>query len=322
MKVLVTGGSGFVGARLVRSLISEGETVRATYRTAAPADAAGAEWMRLARLDDERHLEEAVAGCDAVVHLAALAHQSDAHKRVAEFLRVNTVGTRLLARAAVNAGVRRFVFVSSIAAVCTRSDEPVNDLTAPAPTDIYGRSKLEAERALVAQMAGAACDWCILRPPLVYGPGNPGNMRRLLKIMASGWPLPLGAIRNRRSLMFVDNLNDALRTVMRHQRVVRSAFALSDGSEFSTPELVLALAGAAGVRVRLLNIPIPMLTVLGRLGDTARALSGRSLGLDSTAVDRLVGSLEVDGARFRQFFHWTPPVALDSALQQTAQALR
>jgi nucleoside-diphosphate-sugar epimerase len=322
MKVLVTGGSGFVGGRLVRRLADQGLAVRATHRRDSLTPVPGVEWWPLPGLDDERRLAESVAGCDAVFHLAGLAHQPgrDAN-RTAEFRRINTEGTRLLARAAARGGVRKFVFVSSIAAVCTRSDLPVDDRTPCTPTDAYGCSKFEAEQALVVELKDSATDWCILRPPLVYGPGNPGNMRRLIWLIGTGLPLPLASIRNRRSFMFVDNLVDAMLSVLRHEGMVRSTYVLSDGSDFSTPELARALAAATGCRVRLLAMPVSALTVLGRAGDAVHALLGRSLGIDSTAIDRLVGSLPVDGSRFRLCFGWHPTVGLDQAFQQLGRAL-
>jgi len=323
VKVLVTGASGFVGSRLISRLVVEGFDVRATYRRVAPPSRAGLEAWPLPNLDDEGSLEKVVAGCDAIVHLAALAHQQGSRaNRLPDFLAVNAEGTRLLARAAARAGVGRFIFVSSIAAVCTRSVTPVDDRTPSRPTDPYGRSKLEGERALIAELNEAVTDWCILRPPLIYGPGNPGNMRRLLGLIEHGWPLLLGSIRNRRSFAFVDNLVDALVTVLRHGRSVRSTFVFSDGSDLSTPELIRALADAAGVRLKLWPFPIGLLLLLGRMADGARMLCGVSMGVDSIAIDRLIGSLPVDGERFREFFAWRPVVKVDQALRRTGQSLR
>lgn len=257
MRVLVTGGSGFIGGKLIRRLAEQGFSVRATHRRDQPKPLAGVQWWPLEALDDAGRLGESVAECEAVIHLAALAHQpGSAASREQEFIRVNTQGTRLLARTAASGGVRRFIFVSSIAAVCTRSDVPVDDATPCTPTDAYGRSKLEAERALADELHASATDWCILRPPLVYGPGNPGNMQRLLQLMDTGLPLPFASIRNRRSFMFVDNLVDAVLCVLRHPAAVRSAYVLSDGSDFSTPDLVRALAASARRRARLVGMPV------------------------------------------------------------------
>jgi nucleoside-diphosphate-sugar epimerase len=323
MRVLVTGGSGFVGTILLRRLAGEGLAVRATYRRGDPLPQRRVEWWPLPSLHDESRLAAAVAECDAVVHLAGLSHQPGrAADHAAEFRRINTEGTRLIARAAARSSVRRFVFISSIAAVCTRSDAPVDDRTPAAPTDAYGRSKLEAEQALIAEFAGAATDWCILRPPLVYGPGNPGNLRRLLQLIGSGAPLPFASIHNRRSFMYVDNLVDALLCVLRHEQVVRSTYVLCDGSDFSTPELVRALATATGRRARLLAVPASVLRALGRAGDAVHSLLGRSPGIDSSMVDRLLGSLTVDATRFRRSFDWQPRVGPLQAFEQLGDALR
>ena len=320
MKVLVTGGSGFLGQRLLLGLIASGFSVRATHRRAGPRVTAAVEWWALPDLDDTSALDAAVAGSDAIIHLAALAHQPAHAERAPEFLRVNRDGTRRLARAAAQAGVPRFILVSSIAAICTNSDKPVDDCTVCAPTDAYGYSKLEAERALTEELVGTATDWCILRPPLVYGPGNPGNMRRLLHLIGSGVPLPFGAIRNRRSFIFLDNLVDAMLTVLRYAHATCSTYVVSDGSDLSTPELVDALATALGRKARLLPVPIAMLRAAGRAGDVVNTLLHRRGGLDSTAVDRLVGSLLVDGVRFNEAFGWRPPVPTERALELTGRA--
>jgi nucleoside-diphosphate-sugar epimerase len=272
-------------------------------------------------LNDERRLAESVAGCDAVIHLAGLAHQPVGSANLtAEFRRINIEGTRFLACAAARSGVRKFVFLSSIAAICTRSDTPIDDGTPCAPVDSYGCSKLEAEEALVLQCKDSETDWCILRPPLVYGPGNPGNMRKLMWLISTGLPLPFGSIRNRRSFIFVDNLVDAMISVLPHQGVVRSTYVVSDGSDFSTPEFVRALSKAAGRSARLLAIPVSALTFFGRVGDAANFLFGSSIGLNSNAIDRLVSSLPVDGSRFRDYFDWHPPVGIGLAVEQTGQA--
>jgi nucleoside-diphosphate-sugar epimerase len=319
MTVLVTGASGFIGNRLVRRLVAEQIEVRGTHRRAAPAPIAGVRWWPLQDLESPAALAAAVAGCEAVVHLAALAHQPGRRGvgRLAEFVRVNAEGTRLLAHAAGAADVRRFVLVSSVGAICTSSDATVDDRTPSTPGDDYGHSKLRAERALVAELRNTPVDWCILRPPLVYGPEAPGNVRRLLRLIASGLPLPFGAIRNRRSFIFVDNLVDAIVAVLRHPQPIRSSYVLSDGSDFTTPELVRALAAAAGVKARLLRWPPALLRLGGRAGDVANLLLGTAVGFDSYSIERLSGSLAVDGTRFRMCFNWQPPVGREEALRLT-----
>lgn len=316
--MLVTGASGFVGTGLVRRLLAEGVAIRGTCRLQTP-HLRGVEWRVVSQLDYADQWAELLVDVDVVVHLAALAHQIGraAAGRSQEYLRVNVDGTRVIARACRTAGVRRLVFVSSIAAVCARSEIPVDDLTAPAPQDDYGRSKLSAEDALQSELLDADTDWCILRPPLVYGPGNPGNMRRLLALTATGLPLPFGSIRNRRSFMFLDNLVDAILTVIRYPGDIRAAYVLADGSDFTTPELIAALASAAGRTPRIVRVPISMLRLAARIGDVAGRLLPTSPGFDSYSVERLVSSLPVNGERFCEFFKWRAPVARARAVWLT-----
>ena len=165
--------------------------------------------------------------------------------------------------------MRRFVFVSSIA-VYGRAAGRVDEHAATRPEDNYGRSKLEAEDALRAELSGSETDWCILRLPAEYGPGSPGNMSRLQALVASGVPLPCGAIRNSRSFISVDNLVDAILTVLRYPRSIRAAFVVSDGSDFATPAIVRAFALGSRRRVRLLNVPVPVLRLLGRFWGSCR----------------------------------------------------
>jgi nucleoside-diphosphate-sugar epimerase len=322
MRVLVTGASGFVGQALVRRLIAAGISVRATSRHEPFPGIAPVEWRCVSDAAPVRAWHEALAGCDAVIHLAALAHQigRESRGRSAEFRRVNVELTRIVARASVTAGVKRVVFLSSIAAMCSHSEQRVDESCRCEPEDDYGRSKLEAERALESELSGGAVDWCVLRAPLIYGPGNPGNMARLLRLTDSGLPLPLGAIRNQRSFIFVDNLIDAIVTVVTHASAIRATYLVGDDSDFSTPQLVRALAAAREQRVRLVAVPVAVLKLIGQLGDLAGRLLRINAGIDSYSVDRLTGSLPVSSARFRSAFSWRPPVDVHSAIALTCKA--
>jgi nucleoside-diphosphate-sugar epimerase len=322
MRVLVTGGSGFIGQALARRLIAQGMTVRAISRREPYPVIPGVEWRSLSHADADVAWHEAMAGCDTVVHLAALAHQIGraATGRSSEFHELNVELTRRVARASMATGVKRVVFMSSIAAMCSRSEEPVDEARPCDPQDDYGRSKLEGERVLESELSAAAVDWCILRPPLIYGPGNPGNMARLLRLARSGLPLPLGAIRNRRSFMFIDNLVDAIATVVTYAGDIRATYVLGDDSHFSTAQLVGAMAAASGRPVRMIAVPVAVLKLAGRVGDLAARISGLSTGIDSYSVERLTGSLPVSSARFRRAFSWKPPVDVSSAIALTAKA--
>jgi nucleoside-diphosphate-sugar epimerase len=324
VRVLVTGASGFIGTALVRRLMAGGIEVRGTWWRDPEPTIAQVEWRRLSQIDSAAAWRDVASGCEVVIHLAALAHQTGTAGtgRWPEFWRVNVEATRVLAQASMVAGVRRLIFVSSVAALCTRSEECLDENSPCMPEEDYGRSKLEAERALRLELEGSVVDWCILRPPLVYGPGNPGNMARLLQLIGTGLPLPFGAITNRRSFMFVDNLVDAILTVVRYPAAIRSTYMVSDGSDFATPELVSALAAASGRTVRLIRVPIGLLKLVGRLGDLAARFLRIDSGVDSYSVGRLVGSLPVDSCRFRGFFSWHPPVDAKLALMRTCSALR
>ena len=200
----------------------------------------------------------ALAGIDAIVHLAARAHvlrdsSADAH---ALYRAVNTLGALRLAEAAAAAGVRRFVFLSSVRVHGERSTgAPFTEASPLVAQDPYGRSKAEAERGLAALAAAGRLEPVILRPPLVYGPGARGNFARLVRLVARGVPLPLGAVRNRRSLIFVGNLVDAIVRSLDDPAAAGETFMVSDGEDVSTPELVRRIARALGKPARLVPVP-------------------------------------------------------------------
>jgi UDP-glucose 4-epimerase len=246
---------------------------------------------------------------DAVVHLAGRAHvmrETEADP-AAVFHAVNTAGTLHLARQAAESGVRRFVFMSSIK---VNGDvtlgTPFTFEDTPAPQDAYGRSKWEAEQGL-ARLAQTHTHFhvTVFRPPLVYGPEVRGNFLALLHAVARGWPLPLGAIDNRRSLIFVDNLADAVATSLREQAAQFETFLPSDGEDVSTPDLIRRIARPTGRPARLIPIPVMLLHMAGQL-------LGRG-----AAVHRLTGSLQVRGTAFRERFGWVPPATLDQGLAAT-----
>ncbi len=312
MTIVVTGATGFIGRRLCDQLRRRGKATRAIFRRAAPPPIAGIDWRPLPDLvANPADWLPLLEGSDCVIHLAALAHQigRDATENKQEFHRINVDGTANLARACVAAGVRRFIFMSSVAAIGAAESA--------ADAGEYGHSKLEAEQAIEATFADTDVDWCILRPPLVYGPDNPGNMARLLRLIATGMPLPLAAIRNRRSFVYVENLVDAIISVVDHPRRIRDRFVVTDGTDLSTPDLIRGLADASGKRVRLFPVPLSVLRAGARLADLAGTLLGRSLPFDSYSVERLAGTLVFDGSPFRTAFSWSPPVDVIRALRST-----
>lgn len=323
--VLVTGATGFVGRYLVPLLMHRGYAVRGTFREEAlPRDfPTDMEWVRLPDIGPETQWQESLDGVEYVIHLAGLAHRFSGgeNSTVEEYWRVNSHGTRRLAQEVRAAShVRRLVFLSSVGAVCSLSDAVVTHETEPRPDTHYGRSKGAAEVALAETLAEGEADWCVLRSPLVYGPGNPGNMGRLVRLINRGVPLPLASVSNRRSFIFIGNLGDVLERCLHHPGASRHTFLVSDGEDVSTAELVRRLSEHADRPVRIFPMPGRMLRGLGRLGDVVGPLVGRSVGLSTYSVDRLMGSLQIDAQRVRSFLEWDPPFALDEGLAQTLKA--
>ncbi|OZA28741.1 MAG: NAD-dependent dehydratase [Hydrogenophilales bacterium 17-64-11] len=310
---MVTGASGFVGRALCAELSRRGHSVRGALRQNAIAPALLKEVgsVVVGTINAATDWKAALAGCDAVVHLAARVHVMDdrANDPLAEFREVNAEGTLNLARQAAQAGVRRFVFVSSIKVNGEGRAAAYLETDAPAPWGPYAISKWEAERGLkrIAQETGL--EVVILRPPLVYGPGVKANFLRLMQAVQSGWPLPLGAIHNRRSLLYLGNFVDAIRLCVVHPDVAGQTFLLDDGGPVSTPDLIRALARAMGRPARLLAVPVGVLELAGTL------LGKRAV------VGRIAGSLYVDSSLIQSRLEWAPPYSMETGLAATVAAL-
>jgi len=313
-RVLVTGANGFVGRALCAELGAQGVAVTALTRD--ECEVAGAGEVRavgdFTAIEDWRPW---LADVDAIVHLAALTHDGTRGADGARFHAVNVEVSRALATAALACDIRRFVYMSSIKVNGESSSRATGVMHAcsgadtPAPEDDYGRSKLAAEQALAALWQDASGALTILRPPLIYGPGQQGNLPRLMKLITRGVPLPFGAVTNQRSLIYVDNLVSAtVRALGIANRGVR-CYTLAD-VDISTPELVRALAHALGVRANLINVPAPWLRALARLpviGDRMR---------------RLTDSLLADARAIENELAWTPRVEFEQALAITCAAWR
>lgn len=325
--VLVTGATGFIGGHLCSFLDSRGYKVRGVFRPAAclttlPAEI---EWRKIDDIGEITDWSTLLEGVDYVIHLAALAHQigPKAQRSPDEFHRLNATATGRLAEAvAASNTVKRLVYVSSVAAVKSFSPEPISEATPCQPEDAYGRSKRAAELAIEKILDNTRPDWCILRPPLVYGPGNPGNMARLIQLIKLGLPLPLGGINNQRSFLFVGNLVDALERCLWHPAASRRLFLIGEGESLSTSELVRQLARHLDKPIKMVSIPPGVLKVLGKIGDLMSCWMGRSIGLDSYSVQRLLGSMVVDSSALYQATGWQPPYTLQEGVSQTFQETR
>jgi len=310
MRVLVTGASGFVGAALCRALLARGHAVRAgVRRRSAPAAELPPGLTEILVPDlaaEDLDWRALVEGVDAVAHLAAIAHRTAPE---AELRRVNVDATVRLADAA-RGFARRFVFMSSVKVHGDDSGEGAYSETDPTrPQDAYGRSKLDAERLLGELGARGGMEIALLRPPLVYGPGVKGNFLRLLQWIDSGLPIPLAAVRNRRNLIYVGNLADAVVRCIEHPRSL-GPFLFGDAEIVSTAELVLRAARALGRPARLVSVPPGLLRFAGWV-------TGRS-----EEVRRLTGNLVTDTSKARHLLDWQAPYTLDQGLAETAHWFR
>ncbi len=307
MKVLVTGASGFVGRSLCDALLRKGHSEYSIVPAVRSPRGLPGECV-VGEIDGKTDWREALHGVHAVVHLAARVHVMN--DRVADpltiFRSVNTEGTLHLARQCVAAGVRRFVFISSIKVNGEERAAPYTEADTPAPEDAYAISKWEAEQGLRQIAAQTGLEVVILRLPLVYGPGVRANFLALLRAVARGIPLPLGAISNQRSLIYVGNLVDAILRCLEHPAAAGQTFLVSDGEAVSTPELVRCMAAALGRPARLVTLPVPLLWL------------ATTLAKKSALVTRLAGSLSIDSSAIRRELSWTPPFTLDEGLRETA----
>ena len=317
--VLVTGANGFLGGHVCAALVARRIAVRGLVRHAEAGLPAGAVAAPARGLDDLAAIRAALRGVDGVIHLAARVHQRTTPGFAAAFRAVNVEGTRTLLREAISAGARNFVFFSSVKAVGEESDTPWTEATPPAPSDAYGATKLEAE-AVVRSLAGrAGVHAPILRLPLVYGPEMKANALRLFQLVDRGVPLPLGSVRNRRSLLFTGNLMAALFASL-ESPAGSDTFFVSDAEDLSTPELVRLIARSLGRRARLVPVPVGLLRMAGRVGDVV-ARAG-PFPLTTAAIDRLVGSLSVDSSKLTRLTGYSPPYSVAEGLRITAEWYR
>jgi nucleoside-diphosphate-sugar epimerase len=300
-RILVTGASGFIGQHLVRKLSRSGYRVRAAARQPIMFDDPNVEGLALGDMSRSFAAEYVVRGVDAVIHAAGMAHARPGIPDAA-YTAINVDATRQLARAARAARVKRFVLMSSVRAqVGPRFEGVVTEDTPAAPTDAYGRSKIEAETVTTELLAGSATRWTVLRPVLVYGPGVKGNMAALLRLAARPYPLPLAALKSRRSLLSITNLLAAIDHVLQAQAAEDTSFIVADGEPITVADAVRALRRGSD-RPPLL-FPVPQRAIAAAL---------RFAGKPQFA-ERLTGELVADAARLRKT-GWVPVEKTEAAL--------
>lgn len=304
--IAVTGANGFVGAALCKSLRLRGIAVRPIVRSASHCSTDG---MSVGDIGVETNWSEVLQGIDCVIHCAARVHvmQDSAEDPLNAFRAVNVAGTLRLAEQAAALGVRRFVFLSSVKVNGEKTviGAPFFASDIPAPEDAYGISKHEAELGLWEVARQTGMEVVMVRPPLVYGPGVRANFLRLMQLLNTGIPLPLGEINNLRSMVALDNLVDLLIQCSSHPAAPGQVFMVSDDRDVSISDLLRMLATAMGKPARLLAVPSGLLAGFAALvGKTA-------------VINRLIGSLQVDIAHTKSTLQWVPPVSMEHGLEQT-----
>jgi nucleoside-diphosphate-sugar epimerase len=312
MRVLVTGASGFVGRTVCESALRRGLKVRGSYRSQGSQSLmpAEVEKIRIPSVNGDTDWSTALTGVDGVIHLAACVHiANDTTKdSLATYRAVNTVGTKRLVNMAIAAGVRRFIYMSTIKVNGEETlSAPFTEGDSPQPDGAYAISKWEAEQVLHEIAAKSDIEVVILRPPLVYGMGVGANFIRLLHFVQRRIPLPLGSVSNRRSFVYVKNLADAALVSLTHHQATGRTYLVSDGEDVSTPDLLRRIAIAMGVSARVFHCPPRLLETVGSI-----------LG-NSSEVSRLLGSLSIDSTRFRFETGWLPPYTMSQGLRETAQ---
>lgn len=307
MKMLVTGASGLVGGQLCQRLLSNGSDVRLAVRSWGGVLAFNDQSV-VGAIDSATDWRAALTNVSVVVHLAARVHVMNdvTHDPLSEFRRVNTQGTLNLARQAACAGVRRLVFISSVKVngEATPPGSAFSELDQPCPQDAYGQSKREAEEGLRQIAAETGMEITIIRPPLVYGPGVKANFAALMRAVQNGWPLPLGAVHNKRSLVSLDNLTDFICLCATHPNAANQTFLISDGQDMSTTELIEGLAYASGTTSRLLPVPVWFLQWAARVVGKGEQ------------IQRLCENLQVDISKAQLLLQWHPPISVAEGLHR------
>ncbi len=309
--ILITGANGFIGRSLCGFLEKKGCFVRGAVRCVSDGLSGVSEYITVGDIHESTDWRCALAGVDTVIHGAARVHiQRDrAEDSLEAFRKVNVLGTERLARMAVQAGVRRFIFISSVKVNGEGALRPYCERDVPDPQDAYGMSKREAEDSLIRIAQETGLETVIVRLPLVYGPGVKANFKSLIKIAGSGLPLPLKGINNLRSFLYVGNLTDVLMACIRHPLAKGETFLVSDGQDVSTADLIKMIACALDKKPILFYVHPGILKAVS-------ALAGKT-----EELEKLTGSLFVDSSKIRNVLGWKPPFTMEEGIRETVKGL-
>ena len=307
-KLLITGGTGFIGKAICENLKSYNYLVNITSRNNHLKKQNGLIFHNIGEIDQNTKWIDVLDGVNCVIHCAAKTHLLKDLKKnsLFAFRKVNVEGTINLAKQAAACGVKRLIFLSSIKVNGEKTVESSmfkhNDISKP--EDAYGISKWEAERGLWEISKQTGLEVVIIRAPLVYGRGVKGNLKRLIKLIKSGTPLPFSLVKNKRSLIGIDNLVDIITRCIDHPNAAGKTFLVCDGEDLSTPDLLHFIASAMGRSARMFPLPISLLKLFGFV---LRRQSD---------VDRLIGSLQIDNSFTKEILNWNPPVDVEEGIRK------
>ena len=310
MKILVTGCTGYIGVALLKAL-SRREEFYAVGAARQMSPTAGNDIFSVGEMDCNVDWTNALYKVDVVIHAAGIAHRlrvgvNDPREN---YRRINVEGTLNLAKQAAKLGVKRLIYISSIGVngVNTASGKSFCELDEPHPNNQYSHSKLQAEQGLLQISNLTGLEVVIIRPPLVYGFNAPGNFGVLMNALRSGWLLPLGSIKNKRSFIALDNLIDFILTCICHEAAANEIFLISDGFDISTPDLIRAIAKEMGVTAKLIPFPIIFLKISAKLLGRIDSYYG------------LFGNLQIDISKANNLLGWTPPLTLNEGIRRATK---
>ena len=312
-KICITGINGFIGNRLSHALAAKGKLVTGFFRNPSPNLSSNKiEYVNIADIRDKNNWEYLLKGFDCLVHCAAKNHEMSNHKNFEDFNSINAEATKDLAESAVKAGIKKFIFLSTIKVngEITGDNDQYTAFTnedKPNPQDVYSSSKLSAEKLLWDISNKTNLEVSIIRLPLVYGFGVKGNLKRLIKLINFGIPLPFSLINNKRSLIGIDNLVDLLIKCIESPSAANKTFLTSDGKDLSTPDLIKLIASSMGRKAYLFPFPVSLLKFLG------------IIFRKRNEIDRLIGSLRIDDSYTKKTLNWSPPLSVEEGIRKMIQ---
>jgi len=320
VKILITGASGFIGRHLSKYLSDKGFYVIGTYNRRKPEIVHNYfEALNIKDAGSKASWLPIVSRVDYIVHLIGKAHVFDKKNKsfLEEFRNVNVEITRALASSCLSSkSLKKFIYISSISAVTSSSNLPLDENSVCRPDTEYGMTKYEAEKVMQEILGELKC-WCILRPPSIYGPGDPGNLSRLINLIKKSVPLPLLKIENKRSFLFIGNFNETVYRLIIRDDICFKKYVVADNEIISTPQLINLIAELLNKKIFMFSFRSGCLSGLAKICDSINNLYGVEIGINSYAIERLIGSLVIDNSRIKKDLNFDMPFSLQEGLKQT-----